>query len=200
MGPYEILGVSPSTTDDDIAKAYKKLARKFHPDINPGNDSAARKMAEINNAYDQIKQMRSGNTTNGYSGSYSNTSQNPYRTGNNQIRFVEEMIRIGQYIEALSLLSNIPSHDAQWHYLYGVCLANLGRYQSARNYIRRAIEMDPYKTEYQEFLNQINNTQYQEPAQVGFLGRFIFTALKWVFYFYLFQVFINFLLSGFGRR
>lgn len=201
MGPYEILGVSPSTSDEDIAKAYKKLARKYHPDINPGNSEAARRMADINNAYDQVKQMRSGNTTGSYSGSYTNTSSNgSYQSSANQIRFVEEMIRIGQYLEALNLLSNIPNHDAHWHYLYGVCLANLGRYQSARNYIRRAIELDPYRTEYSDFLNNINNSQYQEPAQVGFLGRFVFTVFKWIFYFYLFQLVLNYVLTGFGRR
>lgn len=63
--PYGILGVSPAATDEEIAKAYKKLAKKYHPDLNPGNEAAARLMGRINQAYDEIKiQRQSGNRTN----------------------------------------------------------------------------------------------------------------------------------------
>ena len=40
---YEILGVKKSATADDIRKAFRKLARKYHPDVNPGNKSAEEK-------------------------------------------------------------------------------------------------------------------------------------------------------------
>ena len=58
MNPYEVLGVDPSISDEELSSAYKKLAKKYHPDLNPGNESAARKMGEVNQAYDQIKAMR----------------------------------------------------------------------------------------------------------------------------------------------
>lgn len=58
MNPYSVLGVRKDASDDEISKAYKKLAKKYHPDLNPGEDTAARKMGEINQAYDQIKFMR----------------------------------------------------------------------------------------------------------------------------------------------
>ena len=48
---YEILGVNKEASDDDIKKAYKKLAVKYHPDKNPGDKEAEEKMKEINNAY-----------------------------------------------------------------------------------------------------------------------------------------------------
>lgn len=63
MNPYSVLGVSESASDEDIAKAYKRLAKKYHPDLNPGNDAAARKMGEINRAYDDIKAMRQNGTS-----------------------------------------------------------------------------------------------------------------------------------------
>lgn len=52
--PYSILGVSPSASDDEVKKTYRKLAMKYHPDANPGDKAAEAKMKEINAAYDAI--------------------------------------------------------------------------------------------------------------------------------------------------
>jgi molecular chaperone DnaJ len=49
---YKILGVSKGTSEEKIKKAYRKLARKWHPDINPGNKEAEKKFKEISEAYD----------------------------------------------------------------------------------------------------------------------------------------------------
>ena len=50
---YETLGVPRSATQDDIKQAYRKLARKYHPDVSPGPEAAARMIA-INAAWEQI--------------------------------------------------------------------------------------------------------------------------------------------------
>ena len=61
--PYEVLGVSPDAGDDEVKKAYRELARKYHPDNyvnNPLADLAEEKMKEINEAYDAITKSRTG--------------------------------------------------------------------------------------------------------------------------------------------
>ncbi len=63
MDPYKVLGVTPQTSDDDVKRAYRELARKYHPDNYAGNplaDLAEARMKEINEAYDLIMNERSG--------------------------------------------------------------------------------------------------------------------------------------------
>lgn len=52
--PYTILGVTPQATQDEIKEAYRKLAKKNHPDLNPGNKEAEKRFKEISVAYEQI--------------------------------------------------------------------------------------------------------------------------------------------------
>ena len=61
--PYKVLGVSPNASDEEIKRAYRELARKYHPDNyqnNPLADLAEEKMKEINEAYDAIEKRRQG--------------------------------------------------------------------------------------------------------------------------------------------
>ncbi len=71
--PYAVLGVSKDATTDEIKKAYRNLAKKYHPDLHPGNKEYEKKMVEINEAYEMLtspsKNMYSSNA-------YQQTSQN----------------------------------------------------------------------------------------------------------------------------
>ena len=76
--PYQVLGVKPDASDDEVKRAYRELARKYHPDNyqnNPLADLAEEKMKEINEAYDAITRMRGGGSSGGYQ------SQGAYRGG-----------------------------------------------------------------------------------------------------------------------
>ena len=70
MDPYKVLGVSTDATDDEIKQAYRRLAKKYHPDANPGDKVAEQRMKEVNAAYDLLmKRHETGNTGSAGSGS-----------------------------------------------------------------------------------------------------------------------------------
>src|ERR1700736_2054104 len=52
--PYEVLGVKPDASADDIRKAYRKLAKQFHPDLNPGKPEAEARFKAVSAAYDLV--------------------------------------------------------------------------------------------------------------------------------------------------
>ncbi|MCF0107011.1 MAG: J domain-containing protein [Holdemanella sp.] len=72
--PYDVLGVSRNASDDEIKTAYRKLAKKYHPDLNPGDADAAAKMKEVNEAYNAIKD----GSAQYYNPNTGQTTQNPY--------------------------------------------------------------------------------------------------------------------------
>ncbi len=86
---YEVLGVSKNASDDEIKKAYRKLAVKYHPDKNPGDKEAEEKFKEISEAHEVLsdKQKRARYDQFGHAGVGSSAagggfSGNPFAGGN----------------------------------------------------------------------------------------------------------------------
>ncbi len=66
--PFRVLGVSSTATEDEIKQAYRALAKKYHPDLNPDDPQGAeKKMKEINEAYAEAMRIKKGGGTSGYS-------------------------------------------------------------------------------------------------------------------------------------
>ncbi len=73
--PFSVLGVSPSASEDEIKSAYRKLAKRYHPDINPGDKNAEAKMREVNEAYSEALRIKKGG---GSSSSYGSSGSSGY--------------------------------------------------------------------------------------------------------------------------
>lgn len=158
--PYSVLGVKPDASDEEIKRAYRELARKYHPDNyqnNPLADLAEEKMKEINEAYDTINRMRSGGgNSGGYQGqsAYRGSYQQQYSGASsgslyNQIR---QAINMGDISRAEQLLRNAPSQNAEWHFLSGSIAYRKGWLDEATQHFQMACNMDPSNGEYRQAL------------------------------------------------
>ena len=150
--PYSVLGVSQSASDDEIKKAYRELARKYHPDNyqnNPLADLAEEKMKEINEAYDTITKQRSGEMPRG--GGYGGGYQQGYASNPTYGR-VRNLINVGDLTQAEQLLYQVGQKDGEWYFLSGSIAYRRGWLDEALQNYTRAVQMEPNNIEYQQAL------------------------------------------------
>ncbi len=180
--PYKILGVSPDASDEEIKKAYRRLAKQYHPDRNPGDPVAARKMQEVNAAYEQIKDPQKAQSTSGstggqssyggygydpFGGAWQQTYERRQSAGDSYQQAAYNYIRFGRYQEALNALQSSAERNARWYYLSAVANDGLGNQVTALEHIRRAVSMDPGNEEYLDMLAHIQNGGSTYRRQAG---------------------------------
>ena len=171
--PYSVLNIPSTATDDEVKQAYRRLAKKYHPDANPGDATAEKKMQEVNAAYDEILAMRSGKASSaqdgyGYGNSHPGQGSREEQAGNSYYTAARNYIAYGRYQEALNVLSSIPlaERDAEWYYLSAVSNAQLSNRVQALSDIQRAIKLDPGNLEYRAFYERLQSgaNQYRQRA------------------------------------
>ena len=180
--PYEVLGVSRTASEDEIKSAYRKLAKKYHPDLHPGDKECEEKMNEVNAAYEQIKnpqpQQQPFGSSGGQGGAggydpfgfgfdpfgygYQERQQNNTRyetRDSTEIQAALRYINAGAYAEALHVLSTIPSgdRDDRWYYCSARANYGAGNRVTAMEHIRTALNMEPDNLDYQRFYQIIQS-------------------------------------------
>lgn len=169
LNPYSVLGVERGASDEEIKKAYRNLSRKYHPDANinnPNKEQAEEKFKEIQAAYNQIMDERqngsySGNTGYGnwYAGGfeYENTSSSESTI---KMQAAANYINARQFAAAINVLYSIPDsgRNGQWYFFASVASQGLGNLNDAREFISRAIALEPSNFRYRQFEQSINFT------------------------------------------
>lgn len=163
--PYQVLGVPSTATDEEVKKAYRDLARKYHPDNyhdNPLADLAQERMKEINEAYEAVQSQRKAQRSGGYSasgagygtgyGGYQSAYQGSYQ-GSSRYQRVRMAISSGDLNLAEELLNAQTNHDAEWNFLKGAICYRRGWLDEARRYYQTAVTMAPDNPEYQRALD-----------------------------------------------
>lgn len=161
--PYKVLGVPDGASEEECAKAYKKLAKKYHPDLNPNDKHAAEKMAEINAAFDQIK--NGGANQNKYG--KSRQSRGRASSSPDYYTSIAQFINNRQFTQALNLLNNIEDRTAQWYYLSALANYGAGRREISLSHIQQACAMAPENYTYHATYDRIRMS-----AQGGFANPF----------------------------
>ena len=164
MDPYKLLGVTPQTSDDDVKRAYRELARKYHPDNyvnNPLADLAEQRMKEINEAYDQIMNERSGRgsaKSSSGGGAYQQYSygQAYNRQQSPQFSQIRAAITQGNLNLAEEMLQRSSQRNAEWYFLMGTVYYRKGWYDEASRCYQQACAMEPNNAEYRSALNMVN--------------------------------------------
>ena len=174
--PYQILGVDRDATDEEIKRAYRRLAKQYHPDANPGDEAAAKKMQEINDAYDQIKNPEKyhgpasggtqgynpyGQTGYGYGpfgGYYQQRQSYNQKYADSHLQAAYNYILYRRYREALNVLAQFEGvKGAEWYYLSALANQGVGNQVTALEHMRKAVSMDPGN---QEYLNALDRMEH----------------------------------------
>lgn len=141
--PHIVLGVAPDASEEEITRAYRALAKRYHPDLNPDDQWAAERMQEVNTAYEQIKLEREIVRA--------QEAIPPLERARN-------LIEMSEFDAAADVLggSNLP-RNAEWYCLSAVAAYGLGDGKTALSYAKRAVSLKPDVQQYRQVLSNVRS-------------------------------------------
>ena len=160
---HQVLGVAEGATQEEIHKAYRELARRWHPDRfmeGPERMWAEQKMIDINRAYNELLSRCS--------------SEVPMQIGNHY-GDVRQLIEVGQLSRARVLLLKMEGRDAEWNFYFGRVLFERREYDKAALFLKIALRQSP---ENQTYAVALANAEAMRPKKTDALARRIRSILK----------------------
>ena len=163
--PRKVLGVSETASQDEIKRAYRRKAKECHPDLHPNDPDAAKKMNELNEAYDMLmnpeKYANRQQQQNPYGGNPYGGNSYGGAYGSGSLRQVRMAISHGDISLAERLLSGVNDHNAEWNFLMGIVCSRRGWLDEAKRYMETAVQMEPGNPEYRNTLASLTGTGYR---------------------------------------
>lgn len=180
--PYKVLGLEPDASADDIKKAYRQMAKLYHPDLHPDDPTINDKMNAVNEAYDmltnpnkyaakQAQEAAAQEPQNSYevvperAQPASNTIARPTVLPEDSPEIQETVAHLNanRFQDAITVLTAIPStgRDARWYYLNSLAHQMIGNYMAATELMHRACQMEPQNQTYMQLL-----LRFQEAGQL----------------------------------
>lgn len=170
--PYEILGVKENCSDEELNSAYKKLAKKYHPDLNK-DPEAPKMMVKINCAYDEILKMREkGISYSQYQ--YSQQAQNNYASNQGYYRNYssndidqaiysnfEYFYRMGIYNLAYTILQSVQNKGEKYYYYCALSLGKMGYFDEAIECAKQSLSYNPNSNTYSKLIEQLKNSKVE---------------------------------------
>lgn len=169
--PYEVLGISPNASNDEVKKAYRELSRKYHPDSyvdNPLSELAEEKFKEVQEAYDQIMKQRENGGYSYQAGgqSYSSASSSQETV---ELQAARNYINARRFREALNVLAGISNRNAMWYYYSSIANMGIGNNLVAVDHAKQAAAMEPNNMEYVNYANQMQfRSQHYQTQGYGY--------------------------------
>ncbi len=140
---YDVLGIDEYATDREVSEAYFALRKKYQEERfyegEAGNE-AAKKLTEVDNAYDEITKYR-----------------REHGTGSNAELYkkVDAAIKAADYKEAQEILDSFDERGAEWHYLQAVVYYKKGWTNESKKQLELALNLDPDNAKYKETYNRM---------------------------------------------
>ena len=190
--PYKVLGLEDGASADEIKKAYRLMAKKYHPDLNPDDPQIHEKMNEVNEAYDMLtnpskyaaRQAQEAATQEDNSDYEVVAEKQPAVSAgakiprpvvlpedSPEVQQVVELLNANRFDEAIEILTKIPGadRDARWYYLNGLANMMLGDNRKAIEFFHKAAQQEPQNDLYMRLFMQMQQvTQAAAKKSGGF--------------------------------